>query len=110
MWSCALRDIWGVADDAPPSLLDKVVEALVSASTTKEIIAAAVGAAGGFGDSPPRPNGRPRKHADKASRHRAYRARKRVRHETPRDETPRHETRHETSRIGEMSAAGSKLP
>jgi hypothetical protein len=49
-----------------------------------------------------RRGGRPRKHADKASRHRAYRARRRVRDETrdetPRDESPRDETHDETLR------------
>jgi hypothetical protein len=79
-----------------PNMLTAVVTALRSAGATEEIIAAAVKAGGEFGDSPPRPNGRPRKHADDASRYRAYRARKRARHETrheiPRDETQRDET------------------
>jgi hypothetical protein len=45
----------------PLTVLDKVVEALQVAGATEEMIATAVGAAGEFGDSPPRPNGRPRK-------------------------------------------------
>jgi hypothetical protein len=68
-------------------VLDKVVEALQAAGATEEMIAAAVGAAGEFGDSPPRPNGRPRKYADRALRDRAYRERKKARDEM-RDETP----------------------
>jgi hypothetical protein len=35
---------------------DKVVEVLQAAGATEEMVAAAVGAAGEFGDSPPRPN------------------------------------------------------
>ena len=71
----------------PLTVLDKVVEALQAAGATEEMIAAAVGAAGEFGDSPPRPNGRPRKYADRALRDRAYRERKKARDEM-RDETP----------------------
>ena len=37
-----------------PTLLDKVVAALVSAGASEEIIAAAVKAGGDFGNSPPR--------------------------------------------------------
>jgi len=65
----------------PLTVLDKVVEALQAAGATEEMIAAAVGAAGEFGDSPPRPNGRPRKYADRALRDRAYRERKKARDE-----------------------------
>src|SRR5215831_15492595 len=43
-------------------MLDAIVNALVSAGASEEIIAAAVKAGGDFGNSPPRPNGRPRKH------------------------------------------------
>src|SRR5215469_15418082 len=59
---------WGGPVTTVPTLLDKVVAALVSAGATEEIIAAAVKAGGEFGNSPPRPNGRPRKHfADRAA-------------------------------------------
>ena len=51
-----------------PTLLTAVVEALRSAGAAEEIIAAAVKAGGEFGDSPPNPGGRPRKHfADRAA-------------------------------------------
>ena len=55
--------IHGESPTTPLTVLDKVVEALQAAGATEEMIAAAVGAAGEFGDSPPRPNGRPRKYA-----------------------------------------------
>ena len=40
----------------PLTVRDKVVEVLQAAGATEEMVAAAVGAAGEFGDSPPRPN------------------------------------------------------
>jgi hypothetical protein len=76
-----------------PTPLTLIVEALRSAGPTEEIIAAAVKAGG---DPPPRPNGRPRKHADRAAKDRAYRERKRARDETRGETSPRVETRVET--------------
>ena len=53
---------------ALPTLLAKVVEALRSAGATEEIIAAAVKAAGEFGEPSRSKGGRPRKHfADRAA-------------------------------------------
>ena len=86
------------------TLRDKVIEALQAAGATEEMVAAAVGVFGEFGEFPRRPNGRPRKHADRAAKDRAYRARKRAHDETqnethpPRDVWPegRDETHDET--------------
>jgi hypothetical protein len=62
-----------------------------------------------------RQGGRPRKHADGASRYRAYRARKRARHETrdepPCDETPRRNPRRKPSlpwRFGTQFSGGAQ--
>jgi hypothetical protein len=83
-----------------PSLQPEVIEALRSAGATEEMIAAAVKASGEFATPHPSRGGRPRKHADDASRYRAYRGRRKKRHETgsvARHETHEsHETRHET--------------
>ena len=79
----------------PLTVLDKVVEALQGAGATEEIIAAAVKAGGEFGDSPPRPNGRPRKYADHAARTRAWRRRYEIRNEIPAPDAPRYEIRNE---------------
>jgi hypothetical protein len=61
------------------------------------MIAAAVKASGELGNSPPSRTGRPRKHADDAARYRAYRGRRKKRHETGHETPPRHETGHETA-------------
>jgi hypothetical protein len=67
----------------PQTLLDKVVEAIRSAGATEEIIAAAVGAAGTFGDVPPRQRGRPRQYANEAARQRAWQRRNEIHNEIP---------------------------
>ena len=46
----------GESPVTPLTVRDKVVEVLQAAGATEEMVAAAVGAAGEFGDSPPRPN------------------------------------------------------
>jgi hypothetical protein len=71
----------------PQSLPQSVIDALQAAGATEEMIAAAVAASGELPTTHPSRGGRPRKHADKASRHRAFRKRRRARDET-RDETP----------------------
>src|SRR6516165_4814023 len=79
----------------PLTVLDKVVEALQAAGATEEMIAAAVGAAGEFGDSPPRPNGRPRKYANESARQRAWQRRNEIHNEIPAPDAPRNETHNE---------------
>jgi hypothetical protein len=64
-----------------PQLALAIVEALRSAGATEEIIAAAVNEFGAFEDAPKRQGGRPRKHADRASKDRAYREREKARDE-----------------------------
>jgi hypothetical protein len=70
-----------------PKAFSAIAEALRSAGATEEIIAAAVNEFGAFEDAPKRQGGRPRKHADRASKDRAYRERKKARDEM-RDEIP----------------------
>ena len=79
----------------PLTVLDKVVEALQAAGATEEMIAAAVGAAGEFGDSPPRPNGRPRKYANEATRQRVWQRRNEIHNEIPAPDAPRNEIHNE---------------
>jgi len=73
-------------------MLDNVLQ---SGGGTEEIIAALMKAGGTralFEDMPPPKRGRPRKHADDATKHRAFRARKRARNAI-RDEMPTEEGR-----------------
>ena len=73
-------------------MLDNVLQ---SGGGTEEIIAALMKAGGTralFEDMPPPKRGRPRKHADDATKHRAFRARKRARNAI-RDEMPTKEGR-----------------
>ena len=48
------------------TLRDRVVAAIQAAGATEEMVDAAVGVFGEFGDSPPSRGGRPRKYADRA--------------------------------------------
>jgi hypothetical protein len=91
-----------------PTLLSAIVEALRSAGATEEMIAAAEKAYGEFGDSPPSRAGRPRKHADRASKDRAYRERKKARVET-RVETDRAARLGDETRVETPSAEAPRV-
>jgi hypothetical protein len=86
-----------------PALPQLVVDALRSAGATEEMLAAAVGAFGAFGDSPRRQRGRRRQYADDAARQRACRARHEIRHEIPVTDALCHEIRHETPLVRDVT-------
>jgi hypothetical protein len=75
-----------------PNVVSAIVEGLRSACATEETIAIVVGAAGAFEDAQKEQGGRPCKHADRASKDRAYPERKKARDET-RDEIGRADCR-----------------
>jgi hypothetical protein len=93
----AVPEDWGYVGRVHdvPTLLDKVVEAIRSAGATEEIIAAAVGAAGTFGDVPPRQRGRRRQYANEAARRRAWQRRNEIHNEIPAPDAPRNEIHNE---------------
>jgi len=78
-----------------PPWLPAIVNALISAGATEEIIAAAVKAGGDFGNSPPRQRGRRRQYADDAARQRAWQRRNEIRDEIPAPDAQHYEIRNE---------------
>jgi hypothetical protein len=83
---------------AKQSLPQSVIDALQGAGATEEMIAAAVGAFGDFGDSPPSRRGRPRKYRTRAECDRAYYERRKhheKNHEENKDKTSQYEKTHE---------------
>jgi hypothetical protein len=89
----------------PQSLPQLVIDALLSAGATEEMVAAAVAASGECDITHPIRGGRPSKYADRAARDRAYRAQKKPRVERRVETPPRDEMRVETLR-GRLEEAG----